>query len=86
MAKAKSLWTIKTTLDADYLQKETEKLAKEANRLKELILVILRKYPDGITEDALLHELPENEDHEAVRNILPILATEQSVTKTDGHC
>jgi len=86
MKETVTLWTVKTTLDKGFLEKETKKMGEEFNRLKDLINNVLRKYPFGITEDALLHELPANEDHEAVRYILSFMTFEQSVKTTVGYC
>lgn len=73
-------------MDKSFIEKETVKMGKEFDRLKALIINILRNYSNGITEDALLHELPANEDHDAVRYILSFLTFEQSVKTTVGYC
>jgi len=78
-------WIVKTTMDDTSIKRESMEMAKELDRLKAVVLDILGKYPNGITENELLAKLPQNIDKDAVQNIMPFLFIEGLVVASVGY-
>jgi len=56
-----------------------EELQKETIRLKAIVIKILNKYPQGISRENLLQEVPNKVDQEKVDFIIAIMLTEKSI-------
>jgi len=78
-------WIVKTAMDEASIKRESMEMAKELDHLKAVVLDILGKYPNGITENELLAKLPQNIDKDAVQNIMPFLFIEGLVVTSVGY-
>jgi len=73
-------------MNEDYIRKESEELEKKFDRLKTSIIEALKKHPHGVTQEALLCEISDKEDHEIVRTMLAFMVlTERSVHAVVGY-